>query len=71
MLKYVECDIPYSVNVKQVIASYSTEGDNDILKLFIPKHSTVTVMLPIHLVVCYMPSRDKVSLERTYDCSQQ
>ncbi len=70
MLKYVECDISYSVNVKQVIVSYSTDGDCEVLKLFIPKHSTQTVMLPVHFRVCSTPSRSEKSPMRVNDCSQ-
>lgn len=70
MLKYVECDISYSVNVKQVIVSYSTDGDCEVLKLFIPKHSTQTVMLPVHFRVCCTPSRSEKSPMRVNDCSQ-
>ena len=70
MLKYVECDISYSVNVKQVIVSYSTDGDCEVLKLFIPKHSTQTVMLPVHFRVCSTPSRSEKSPMRVNDCLQ-
>ncbi len=70
MLKYVECDISYSVNVKQVIVSYSTDGDCEVLKLFIPKHSTQTVMLQVHFRVCCTPSRSEKSPMRVNDCSQ-
>ena len=48
MLKYVDCEISYPVTVKQVIASFAKEGDNDVLKVYIPKHSTNTFALPIH-----------------------
>lgn len=41
MLKYVDCEISYPVTVKQVIASFAKEGDNDVLKVYIPKHSTL------------------------------
>ena len=48
MMKYVDCEIAYPVTVKQVIASFVKEGDSDVLKVYIPKHSTTSFALPIH-----------------------
>ena len=63
MLKYVDCEISYPVTLKQVIACFAKEGDNDVLKVYIPKHSTNTFALPIHWTVCSSDSAVLLSME--------